>query len=471
MRVTIELTRSAERALVAGPLVRGASELALVRAAVDARDIADQFSRTVFEAECKVADAGRELTITAVAGALEAAGSPIGIEQLRQLAEADLPGERSDLATRVVNAARVRLTARKAAKLAEIGQTAEALADPDRYLAAVSRVADEAALHVKRDAIGPADAVRDGIAAWESRGRKLRAAPFGLIRVDELFDGGLEPATFLLLGARPGVGKTAAAIQTMYHMASRGHPQMMFELEMPVRTVVGRGICNRIGLDGDRWKQGPRGVSKPEAEAVYREALALAKMPVHIVTTERDVGTMLAKARVWLDTVARPLVEAGPAVETEDGGREKALVPVVWLDYVQLATLAGKFNTRDEQIGEMGRLCAAFSVAEECVVVAVVAINRGPVKEKRAPTIADLRECGALEYHANKIILIHRDAGAPTDEHPGRVVEQECEWIVDKNREGQVGRVKLTWKGPSQRFVVPQFVPRGGYDEAYDGRH
>jgi replicative DNA helicase len=469
--VTVELTRSAERALVAGPLVRGASELALVRASVSAADFADQTSRVVFEAECKVADAGRDITVTSVAGALEAMGSPIGIEQLRQLAAADLPGERADLMTRVVNAARVRITARRAGKLAELGQTPEALADPDRYLAAVSRVADEAALHVKRDAVGPVDAVRDGIAAWETRGKKLRAAPFGLATVDALFDGGLEPASFVLLGARPAAGKTAAAIQTMYHMASRGHPQMLFELEMPVRTVVGRGICNRIGMDSDKWKLGPRGASRPEAESVYREAVALSKMPVHIVTTERDVGTQLAKARVWLDTVARPLVEAGPAVEAEDGERASALVPVVWLDYIQLATLAGKFHSRDEQIGEMGRLCAAFSVSEECVVVAVVAINRGPVKEKRAPTLADLRECGALEYHANKIILINRDAGAPNEDGPGRVVEQECEWIIDKNREGQVGRVKLTWKGPSQKFVVPAFVPRGGYENTYDERH
>ncbi len=147
-------------------------------------------------------------------------------------------------------------------------------------------------------------------------------------------------------------------------------------------------------------------------------------------------------------------------------------MPVVWIDYLQLATLAGKFNSRDEQIGEMGRMQKEFAKNEDCALVAVAALNRGNVKEKRLPTLADLRECGALEFHANTIILPHRDSGAPTEDQPGRVVEQEALLILDKNREGQVGRVKLTWKGPSQRFVVPQFVPRGGYgDDVYDGHH
>jgi replicative DNA helicase len=468
--LTNELTRAAERALVAGPLVRGASELALVRASVSARDIEDGLARTVYDAECKVADAGRDLTIVAVAGALESMGAAIGVEQLRQLAEADLPGERADLATRVVNASRVRLTAKRAGKLAALGQTAEALADPDRYLAAVSRVADDAAAHVKRDAIGPVESVLSALTAWTNRGRKLAAAPFGLAPLDELLGGGIEPKRFVLIGARPGVGKTALAVQSLYHMAARGHPQLFMTLELPTDDVVGRAICQRIGMDGDRWKLGPHGIGKSEAEAVYKDALYLRTLPVTMIDNEAEVGTLLAKARVWLDTVARPMVEAGPTVKAPDGTRETALVPVVWLDYIQLATLAGKFSGRDEQIGEMGRLLRDFGKKEKCGVVAIAALNRSNVKDKRAPQASDLRECGTLEYHANTIILPHREAGAPTDDQPGRVVEQEAWLILDKNREGQVGRVRTIWRGPSQRFVIPEFVPRYQGD-AYGDRH
>jgi replicative DNA helicase len=469
--VTVELTRSAERALVAGPLVRGASELALVRASVSAADFADQTSRVVFEAECKVADAGRDITVTSVAGALESMGSPIGIEQLRQLAAADLPGERADLMARVVNAARVRITARRAGKLAELGQTPEALADPDRYLASVARVADEAARHVKRDAITAKASVLAGMTAWENRGRKLRAAPFGLRPLDDLLGGGLEPKRYVLIGARQGVGKTALAVQAMYNMAARGHPQLMFTLEMPVEDVVGRAICQRLSIDNDRWRKGPPEFDRYEAESIYKDALHLAQLPVTMYADESDAGTQLAKARVWLDTIARPIVEAGPTVESKDGTRETALVPVVWLDYIQLATLSGKFDTRDQQLGEMGRLQKEFANKEACAFVAIAALNRSNAKEKRPPTSSDLRECGALEYHANIIMLPHRESGAPTEDQPGRVVEQDAMIILDKNREGQVGRVKLTWKGPSQKFVVPAFVPRGGYENTYDERH
>jgi replicative DNA helicase len=66
--------------------------------------------------------------------------------------------------------------------------------------------------------------------------------------------------------------------------------------------------------------------------------------------------------------------------------------------------------------------------------------------------------------------LPHREAGAPTDDQPGRVVEQEAWLILDKNREGQVGRVRTIWRGPSQRFVIPEFVPRYQGD-AYGDRH
>jgi replicative DNA helicase len=464
--MTNELTRAAERALVAGPLVRGASELALVRASVSAKHIDDGLARTVFEAECKVSDAGRDLTIIAVAGALESMGAVIGVEQLRLLAEADLPGEREDLATRVVNAALVRRTARRAAKLAELGETAEALENPDRYFASVSVVADEAREHVQRDWINSQQAVWTTMQKWTDRGRKQRVAAYPLGALNELLDGGTEPKRFVVIGARPSVGKSALETDAMYHMADIGHPQFTISLEMDETQIVARAACQRLGLDGKKWKRGPQAFTRPEYEAIIREMQHLSGLPVTLLTNHYELGAALAKARVWLDTVARPLLEADQGALNSDGTRTTRLVPVVRLDYFQLAHLAGKWDTRDQMLGAMAGMCKAFAANEDCAVHVIAAIGRANAKEKREPTMSDLRECGALEFAADTIILLHRDTNEVT-EGPGRVVEQDATIIVDKNRDGETGRVQVTFKKPSARFVAKVFEPGQQQPEAY----
>src|SRR5690606_8306144 len=98
---------------------------------------------------------------------------------------------------------------------------------------------------------------------------------------------------------------------------------------------------------------------------------AISKMPIDVNVNEREVGAMLARARVWLDAVARPLVEAA-AAEPEP----RLLVPVVRIDYLQRCAMAGKFDSREQMISTMTDMFASFARDENCALEVLCQVNR-----------------------------------------------------------------------------------------------
>jgi len=446
-----QLTAEAERALAGGVLARGTSELALVRAEVAPEDMGDARARAVVQAACAVMDGGADVTPVAVLAAMEAqgtvglAGGLAGLDAMRGL---DRPGEREGLLARVQGHARVRRTAVLASKLAVLGKTPEAIAEPDRYLAAVASVADRAREKVRRSSVGSREAVLRTFSAWKDRGKGgSNAAPTGVRGLDDLLTGGLHAKKMLVIGGRPAEGKTALAIQSMYHAARLGHPQLLFSIELPLEDVVGRGVCQSADYGSQRWARGASdpGLVKGDMERIVSTCSDISLLPVEIDEDERELGAMLAKARVWLETVARPIVEAA-------GGKK---TPVVTIDYLQRMFAQGKFQNRDAMLANITDRLATFAKREACAIKLVAALNRNNSKERRSPTMADLRECGSVEYDANAIVLIHQladPASREEEEREGRLVESDALLIADKNRDGPKGAVRALWNGPTGKF-------------------
>jgi replicative DNA helicase len=460
----VNLTTSSERALIGGTLDRGAVELSLVRSEVKP----DMFScdpvRAVLEAACAVVDGGRELTIVEVASALEQAGSLDAVGGLRGLdelrSEARPIGEREALLRHVRDAAQLRKVGAKAAKLGAAAAHPLAIANPSRYFAAITAMSNEVQGSISTGTASAAQGCRASMEALLARGKRVSASPTGVSALDRLLNPGIKRKKTYLVAARPGCGKSALAVQAIGVGASAGHPQLFFSCEMPLSDVFDRIVVQRTRIDSERYEvgTGANGLSEAEFRLVISEMDRVSQLPIWTIDDESELGSMLAKSKVWLDTVAWPWIEQHRGEPGPDG-REMDLVPVVGIDYFQRCWLDGKWGTTEEMFATMSKRIANFARKENCAMKVMVQANKDNVKENRPPRASDMKYCDALAADADVVILLHRNLGADTSDpsetaidERGRSVEEPAMIIVDKHRGGRVGVAWATWHGPTVRF-------------------
>jgi replicative DNA helicase len=460
----VSLTFAAERALVGGVLEHGAIELSLVRSEVKPEDFSCVPARVTMEAMCTAADAGRELTIVEVASALEQAGNLDvvgGLRGLDMLRSEARVGERSAMLTHVRNAARLRVIGMKAVKLGASAGHPVAIADPDRYLAAVAELSNDARDGLKLGMATAAAGCRASLQALFARSKKVCASPTGLGNLDKILNPGFKRKKTYLVAARPGAGKSAFGTQAIGVGASFGHPQLMFSCEMSLTDVFDRIAIQRTHIDSERYEvgSGEGGLTESEFRTIIREFEIVSQLPIAVFDDESDLAAILAKARVWLETVARPWIEEHRGTVNAEG-REQDLVPVVTIDYFQRCRLAGKWGTTEEMFAEMSRRIANFARDEDCAMVVMVQANKDNVKENRPPRASDMKYCDALAADADVVMILHRQLGADTkdpatvpESERGRIVEEPAMNIVDKHRGGRVGVAWSTWHGPTVRFT------------------
>lgn len=448
------LTTQVELALVGGVLVRGKPELAWLRSNVHQVEWGDARARAVIDAACEVADAGADLVAVNIAAALERHGKiglVGGLGGLDALRGRDRPGERDALAKRVSDHARVRAMAEASLALGRTGHSPATLENPEAYFAEVSALAERARSGIRRGSVTARQAATQTCEAFVSWGKNLPVSPTRIPMLNKYLNGGYRPGKMTFHAARPGVGKTQFGVENMLYAAQRGHPQLVFSSEMPVIDLTGRFICLLADIDSRRWLKGPKEFAEREYRSILTAFDTFAKLPIEQDLSTIECGAMLASADVWLDTVVAPLRAENPG-----------LVPSVWVDYIQGGFfLAGKFGSRTEMLGEFGSKLAGFTKARGVAMNVVAAINKDNVKAGRLPTDADLRECDALAFHANAIVLFHRDQPEPAaeskDDGEGQQaavkVEDDGLIIVAKNREGPKGVIKATFLGSRGRWV------------------
>ena len=256
------------------------------------------------------------------------------------------------------------------------------------------------------------EALEATIDLWEQG--EGRSFPTGWADLDRRFNGGWHPGQLTVMGARPAVGKSMVA--SCAALAASTYGVGFFSLEMKEYEVVGRmvaaatktdmGRINSMKLNEDDWQK----VSAHIGES--------AEWPVYI---EEKSRISMAQVRA----IVRSWQRRGP-------------VPLVILDYLQLVTPADYRETRERQVSRIAEDCKHLAKEFDTHVLALAQVNRQSTQRADArPTMADLRESGGIEAHADNIILLHRD-----DEE----MEGQIELIVEKNRHGQTGSIRLAWR-------------------------
>lgn len=277
------------------------------------------------------------------------------------------------------------------------------------------------------------DVIQEYFERIEQAASQGPGAPTGLTALNEMI-GGLQPQKFILLAARPGMGKTALAEGMAVASASAGHRTLFFSQEMPAWEVVGRRLAGNAGVDSRRPLAGT--LAEGELTALCRAATELASYPANR-QFDRPLFFEDSGQNTFLDIAhqARLARMAGP-------------IGLIVVDYLQLLKATDPTMPREQQIGEMSRGLKQLSRVLDVPILALSQLNRDCEKRPdKRPRCSDLRESGSLEQDADIVLLLHRewdeDKGCPSN---------DAELIIGKHRGGPLGTVPLRFVPSRTRF-------------------
>lgn len=243
--------------------------------------------------------------------------------------------------------------------------------------------------------------------------------------------GGLRGGQLIVLAARPGMGKTALALNIAQNASfSNDFPGIaVFSLEMTRHELVGRMLTSHSQLDARKVRDG---------------ALTSQEWEVLI-----DASDEIRRTQVFIDDT--PALSIGELrARTRKLKAECPSLSLVVVDYLQLMRGDDPRAPRIQQVGEISQGLKALAKDAGVPVVALSQLNRGvESRQDKRPVLSDLRESGAIEQDADVILFIYRDDYYNKDEStaPG-----EAEVIIAKQRAGNTGTIKLVWRGAQQRF-------------------
>ena len=254
--------------------------------------------------------------------------------------------------------------------------------------------------------------------------------PTGFSDLDSMTSG-FQGGDLIIVAGRPSMGKTAFSINIAENVAlDTGLPVAIFSMEMASTQLAMRMIGSVGRLDQHRMRTG-----RLEDEDWEKLTTALGKLneaPIFI-----DEGASLSSFDVRAR--ARRL------------HRQCGKLGLIVVDYLQLMSApAGKQGeNRATEISEISRSLKALAKELDCPVVALSQLNRSvEQRPDKRPVMSDLRESGAIEQDADLILFIYRDE-VYNEDSPDKGT---AEIIIAKQRNGPIGRIRLTFIGEHTRF-------------------
>lgn len=235
---------------------------------------------------------------------------------------------------------------------------------------------------------------------------------------------GFQQSQLIVIGARPGDGKTSLALNIASHVALRENGVVaIFNLEMSASQLVKRIICSEAMVDLKKASEGT--LTDDDFEKVNEAVRTLTKAPIYIDDTAGiGVSGIRSKCR-------RLKMQAGLAM--------------IVIDYLQLMQTKGKSESRQLEVAELTR--SLKNLARELdVPILVLSQLRRETEKRNKPLLSDLRESGSIEQDADTVILIHRykDETETMD---------LADFIVAKQRSGPTGTINVGWRGELTKFT------------------
>lgn len=269
--------------------------------------------------------------------------------------------------------------------------------------------------------------------AMDTKGA-LRGLPTGFVDLDRAL-GGLRPGALYILAARPGMGKTALAVNILSHVTvKQGLRSFMASLEMPADELADRILASEARMNS--------------------EAVSAGIVQEHEwIKVQRVLSNLSGSAMLVDDRSSTPIAEIAATARALHADKPLSLVVV---DYLQLArgSIRAK-SPREQEVAEVAEGLKGIAKDLGVPVLALAQLNRGvEQREEKVPLLSDLRESGQIEQAADVVLMLWRKGYYDEDAE-----QTEAEIVIRKNRHGRLGSLKLRWSAELVRFDSAGFDP------------
>jgi replicative DNA helicase len=242
---------------------------------------------------------------------------------------------------------------------------------------------------------------------------------------------GFQKAELIIIGARPGMGKTAIALTMASHISIRKKiPAAFFSLEMSDQSLMLRIVSAEASIDSNKLRTGY--FTSSDFSKIFSAADGIHQAPLYIV----DMPHMTI---MDIQAMARML-------------RSQEKVEIIFIDYIGLIGSDNPRLARYELISEVSRSLKGLARELDIPIVALSQLRREAEKER--PNLSDIRESGSIEQDADMVMFINRNRELDkTYEEQSKEAGQKVQLILAKNRNGPVGTIDLTFLKQFTKFA------------------
>ncbi|MBQ3533562.1 MAG: replicative DNA helicase [Clostridia bacterium] len=259
-----------------------------------------------------------------------------------------------------------------------------------------------------------------------SNAGQLPGLPTGFSMLDQ-YIGGLNKSDLILLGARPGMGKTAIALNMAMSAAKKSNKTVViFQLEMSRSQLATRLLSAEGFIDSKKLRMG--NLTDEDWQKMAEATQTLQKMSIMIDENSGiTVPEMKAKCRRLGDQLG-----------------------LIVIDYLQLMHAPKRTDNRVQEVAEISRSLKIMAKELNVPVLCCCQLSRGPEgRQDKRPMLSDLRESGSIEQDADIVLFIYREDYY----NDGSENKNAAELIVAKNRHGETGKIDLQWMGQFTAFL------------------
>ena len=253
----------------------------------------------------------------------------------------------------------------------------------------------------------------------------------GFVGLDKITTG-LHEDNLIILAARPAMGKTALALNIAQYIAVKEKkPVAIFSLEMGAESLIERMLASEGMVEGYHLKTG--NLSVEEWSRLVHAQGNLYDAPIFVDDT---AGIRISEIRSKARKLAQEMGDLG----------------VIIIDYLQLITRS-KGENRQQVVSEISRELKILAKDLKVPVIALSQLSRAvEQRQDKRPMLADLRESGSIEQDADIVAFLYREAYYQKEQADSQESNNVTELILEKNRHGSLGTVKLYFHKEYTKF-------------------
>ncbi|WP_314048783.1 replicative DNA helicase [Peptostreptococcus stomatis] len=261
-----------------------------------------------------------------------------------------------------------------------------------------------------------------------SKGSEITGLDTGFIDLNKKL-GGFHKSDLILIAARPGMGKTAFALNLVANVAIRSKSSVaVFSLEMSKEQLVQRLLSSQSNVALDNISKGK--IADDEWKKLT------------------DAMTVLSSSHIFIDDT--PGIKVSEIRSKCRKLKMEKGLDMIMIDYLQLMEADGRADNRQQEVSKISRSLKILAKEMNCPVIALSQLSRNTESGKdHMPKLSDLRDSGAIEQDADIVMFIYRDEYYTKMETKKKDL---AEIIIAKNRHGEISNIELVWIGKIQKF-------------------